>query len=90
MPPPPVSNFSGKTRHPRHQRPGKYHVALVAAHDVPFGVALYPLAQALGEPALARNVLDAQIAHVLSEANIQLPDADARRPRTILPLDQRL
>ena len=62
--PPAVSNFSGKIRHSRHQRSREHHVPLVAAHDVPLGIAVNPLAKALCKPALARNMLDAQIEFV--------------------------
>ncbi len=76
--PPPVSKFCRKTHHSRHQRLWQHHVTLVAVNDAPLSIVLNPLPEALCEPALPRNVVDAKIAHVLAEANIKISDKNTR------------
>jgi hypothetical protein len=73
-PPPQVLNFSRKTRHSHHQTPRKQHFTLVTADDDPLGVRLNSLPQTLGKSALAGDMLNSQITHILPEAPIHIPD----------------
>ena len=79
MTPPPVSNFGRKTRHFGQQVPLKHPFALTAADDVPAVIAHNALPQALRKPALPRDVLDAEVAHIFAETYVQIADKDPRR-----------